>query len=99
MKPADVVPRLGGVRVHGRFRHQLPKCADGLFVRLLREVRVTEFVESAAGQHVELGHYLYWLNQQDATGDKVWWTQEMPLDKWVCVEGRVSMNTPGESDG
>ncbi len=57
------------------------------------------FGPGAAGQNVKLGYYLYWLNQQTAAGDKVWWSQEIPLDERVCVEGRVSMNTPGQSDG
>ncbi|KAA3639348.1 MAG: S-layer homology domain-containing protein [Armatimonadetes bacterium] len=57
------------------------------------------FGPGAGGQSVKLGYYLYWLNQQTTAGDKVWWSQEIPLNEWACVEGRVSMNTPGQPDG
>lgn len=57
------------------------------------------FGPGAAGKNVKLGYYLYWLDQATAAGDKVWWSQEVPLGQWACIEGRVAMNTPGTPDG
>ncbi len=52
-----------------------------------------------AGQNVRLGYYVYWLGQSQSYGDGMWWSQQIALGDWVCVEGQVSMNTPGVSDG
>ena len=57
------------------------------------------FGPGAGGTNVKLGYYLYWLNQTTFVGDKVWWSQEVPIGKWVCIEGYTSMNTPGVADG
>jgi len=53
----------------------------------------------STGRSVQLGYYLYWLNQASTVGDKLWWNQEIPLGAWSCIEGRVSMNTPGTPNG
>jgi hypothetical protein len=48
---------------------------------------------------VSLGYYTYHLNQGGQNGDAMWWATQAPLDQWICVEGRVAMNTPGVADG
>ena len=48
---------------------------------------------------VKLGYYTYHLDQSGSTGDSLWWSEQAPLDQWVCIEGRVAMNTPGVADG
>lgn len=53
----------------------------------------------SAGRNVKLGYYLYWLNQASTVGDSLLWSQEIPLGTWSCIEGRVSMNTPGTANG
>lgn len=52
-----------------------------------------------AGKNVRLGYYLYWLGQSQTNGDGLWWSKQVPLDQWVCVEGHVAMNTPGSDNG
>lgn len=51
------------------------------------------------GTNVRLGYYLYWLGQSQSYGDGLWWSEQAPLGEWVCVEGQVSMNTPGARNG
>ncbi len=53
-----------------------------------------------AGQ-VQLGYYTYHLDQAGTCGDFMLWDSDGVLgqDQWYCVEGRVKMNTPGQSDG
>jgi Polysaccharide lyase 14/S-layer homology domain len=48
---------------------------------------------------VKLGYYTYHLDQGQGSGDGMWWSEKAQLGEWVCVEGRVKMNTPGSPDG
>lgn len=48
---------------------------------------------------VEMGSYVYHLDQANTFGDGLPWSEEVTVGEWVCVEGHVAMNTPGEADG
>ena len=49
---------------------------------------------------VQLGTYLYHLDQAGTCGDQIHWEPGLvEQNRWYCVEGRVSMNTPGLRDG
>lgn len=52
-----------------------------------------------AGTNVKLGYYLYWLGQAGTAGDGLWWSKQVPVGQWVCVEGHTKMNTPGAANG
>jgi Polysaccharide lyase 14/S-layer homology domain len=59
----------------------------------------TLFGPGDAGTNVKLGYYLYWLGQAGTAGDGLWWSKQVPVGQWVCVEGHTRMNTPGSDDG
>ncbi len=49
---------------------------------------------------VQLGTYLYHLDQAGTCGDQIHWEPGLvEQNRWYCVEGRVRMNTPGADDG
>ena len=48
---------------------------------------------------VKLGYYTYHLDQGQSSGDGMWWSQKAQIGEWVCVEGRVKMNTGGNNNG
>jgi len=50
---------------------------------------------------VRIGYYVYHLGQETRYGDNVGWNEAGRLQpgEWYCLEGQVSMNTPGLADG
>ncbi len=52
--------------------------------------------------HTRIGYYVYHVDQQADHGDLLPWaeaTATLEHGRWYCVEGAVSMNTPGHADG
>ena len=49
--------------------------------------------------------YTYWPDMQGSRNGKYWGNHfqpdsgNIPRDKWICIEVRVKMNTPGKKDG
>lgn len=50
---------------------------------------------------IQIGYYTYHLDQAGTCGDFMLWDGDGVLDQnqWYCIEGRVRLNTPGDSDG
>lgn len=48
---------------------------------------------------VPLGVYVYHLGQAGDCGDELMFSRPLTQQRWTCIEGRVRMNTPGESNG
>lgn len=48
-----------------------------------------------------LGSYVYHVDGPEGKGDELMWGRDGRIEagSWYCVEGRVSMNTPGANDG
>lgn len=56
--------------------------------------------EGAAAGRVQLGTYLYHLDQLGICGDQIHWDPGLvEQNRWYCVEGHIDMNTPGFPDG
>ena len=55
--------------------------------------------EGAPAGRVPIGTYLYHVDQAGDCGDGLWWDASLEQGRWHCVEGRVTMNTPGQNDG
>lgn len=54
----------------------------------------------AAGPgEVPIGYYLYHLGQAGDCGDELMFDTALRQERWTCIEGRVKMNTLGQSDG
>ena len=56
----------------------------------------------AASNTTAIGFYVYHRDQARSAGDSFVWDEATALlthDTWHCVEGHVSMNTPGAQDG
>lgn len=56
----------------------------------------------ATANTTAIGFYVYHRNQAKATGDTLMWDPSVGVLKhgaWTCVEGHVSMNTPGVRNG
>ncbi len=52
--------------------------------------------------HTQIGFYVYHLDQPADEGEFFLWDEQVgAIDHgaWHCVEGRVKLNTPGQSDG
>lgn len=52
--------------------------------------------------HTQIGFYVYHLDQPSASGEFFPWdehTGALEHGSWQCVEGRVLLNTPGQSNG
>ncbi len=52
--------------------------------------------------HTQIGFYVYHLDQPDNSGEFFLWDEQVGAvdhGAWHCVEGRVKLNTPGQSDG
>lgn len=50
---------------------------------------------------IQLGYYVYHLDQTGACGDFMLWDSDGVLDQdqWYCIEGHIDLNTPGDADG
>jgi hypothetical protein len=55
----------------------------------------------AEPDQVRVGYYTYHLDQPGTCGEFMPWDSDGILDQgwWYCIEGRIKVNTPGESDG
>ncbi|UCG39843.1 MAG: hypothetical protein JSV07_05030 [Acidimicrobiia bacterium] len=50
-------------------------------------------------ERVEIGSYVYHLDQEESFGEGLRWSEAIPIGEWACIEGHVAMNTPGQADG
>jgi hypothetical protein len=57
------------------------------------------FGPGSDSSHVRLGYYTYHLDQPGTAGETMNWSEEIPLDTWVCIEGKTTMNDPGVKNG
>ena len=58
--------------------------------------------DSGVAGYTDIGSYVYHRGQATSAGDRVLWDTapaRLKHGQWHCVEGRVSMNTPGVSNG
>lgn len=56
--------------------------------------------QGAPPGHVPIGIYVYHLDQPGDCGEGFYWPgASLEPGRWHCVEGRVRLNTPGQSNG
>ena len=70
----------------------------GWSARVLFEPAGFDDLES---DQIQLGYYTYHLDQAGTCGDFMLWDDDGVLDQdhWYCIEGQVTLNTPGQNDG
>jgi hypothetical protein len=90
------LPGFSGVYGHsGKGGYQSTPSAPGWSARM-------EFFRTKEGDgRARLGYYVYHLGQETRYGDGMSWNEAGKLNPgdWYCIEGEVTLNRPGLSDG